>query len=1033
VRIADFSIKHPAVISIVAAAVIVFGIVALRTLSQELIPDTSLPTLVVVTEYPGVGPEEIEEQVTKILEDTLATTSELSKITSASVSSSSSITMEFLWETDIDAKLPEVREKISDVLDDLPDGISGPPTIIKVSSGLIPIFTFTISGEVDPYELAEFARDVLVPELAQIPGAATVNLKGAVDRELAVRVEPARLAARDLDVLSVLQVLSAYGKPIPAGTSEYRGDLMSLRTSGSYSSERELEMVVVGSQDSIPILLRDVATVRVRETDPTFTVLRNGEPTVAIDMTKRRGADSLQIIAEARRIMAEAATQFGGALQFTEVRDQGRDIDVAIEHVRNAALLGGMLAVIVLFLFLRRGTATFIIGVSIPFAVVVAFVLLYANRQTLNETTLGGLTVAIGMIVDSSIVILENIYRHFRDKPDDPEGAASVGADEVGSAVIASTTTTLAVFIPLLFVSGIAGIMLKDVSLTIVFALIGSLIAAIVIVPFLFTRLSRSSLRRRTTQVVEGRLMAGLEKLYARALRGTIDSGVFVVMVAVLLLSLTVSLFSFLGFQFLPDVDNGEIVFTVETPVGSTMAYTRSRAQMVQEVIDRHIPEAEVTVIYVGQSSNYARTRTASRGYGVIRLRPRDERDRDALEIMGVLRREIATQVPSTRCRFSIGGLNETVAAATGGSGFQVTVSGREIEEVHRAAVAIGSVMAQDPEITETTVEIDRSYQEITASLDLATLGRLALTPEEVGIAARALFTGIQVAEMTTPRGVIPVVVTSDLDSRSYTEDVWNSIFLVNHRSELVSFGAFTRTSTDRTFSLIPHVDREPAIRVTGGLSGANVRAVRTRMLAELQEMEFPFGVEWEITGQSAELVNSFRTLLYAGLASVFLVYVVMVIQFERFVQPLIVLSSIPFTMIGVILSLLIFGSTLSVVSFLGVIALAGIVVNNAIVMIDYTNMLRARYGVPLRDAVIRGASTRLRPILMTTLTTILGLVPMALGLGEGGEFLAPLGQAIAGGLVTSTVVTLFLVPTLYWIVEHRIERRLETRNRSDI
>jgi HAE1 family hydrophobic/amphiphilic exporter-1 len=300
VRIADFSIKHPAVISIVAAAVIVFGIVALRTLSQELIPDTSLPTLVVVTEYPGVGPEEIEEQVTKILEDTLATTSELSKITSASVSSSSSITMEFLWETDIDAKLPEVREKISDVLDDLPDGISGPPTIIKVSSGLIPIFTFTISGEVDPYELAEFARDVLVPELAQIPGAATVNLKGAVDRELAVRVEPARLAARDLDVLSVLQVLSAYGKPIPAGTSEYRGDLMSLRTSGSYSSERELEMVVVGSQDSIPILLRDVATVRVRETDPTFTVLRNGEPTVAIDMTKRRGADSLQIIAEAR-------------------------------------------------------------------------------------------------------------------------------------------------------------------------------------------------------------------------------------------------------------------------------------------------------------------------------------------------------------------------------------------------------------------------------------------------------------------------------------------------------------------------------------------------------------------------------------------------------------------------------------------------------------------------------------------------------------------------------------------------------------
>ena len=576
--------------------------------------------------------------------------------------------------------------------------------------------------------------------------------------------------------------------------------------------------------------------------------------------------------------------------------------------------------------------------------------------------------------------------------------------------------------------------MLQDVSLTIVFALLGSLVAAVVLVPFLFTRLTRRrSSARRARQFEEGRVMAAVEKLYARALRGTIDSGAFVILVAVLLLSLTFNLFSFLGFQFLPDVDNGEIVFTVDTPVGSTMAYTRSRAEMIQNVISNRVPEADVTVIYVGQSSNYSRTRTPSRAYGVIRLAPREERDRGALELMEVLRRETTANVPDTRCSFSVGGLNETIAAATGGSGFLVTVSGNDVDDVHRAALAIQSVMDQDPEIAETTVEIDRSYQEITASFDLATLGRLALTPQEAGIAARALFTGIQVGDMDTSRGALPVIVTSRLESGAYADDVWNSIYLVNHRMELVSFGAFTRTSTDRTFSMIPHVDREPAIRVTGTLRGSNIRAVRTRMIAALGQISFPFGVQWEITGQSAELINSFTTLLYAVAASVFLVYVVMVIQFERFIQPLIVLSSIPFTMIGVILTLLAFGSTLSVVSFLGIIALAGIVVNNAIVMIDYTNMLRTRYNVPLHEAVIRGASTRLRPILMTTLTTVLGLVPMALGLGEGGEFLAPLGQAIAGGLVTSTAVTLFLVPTLYWIVERRAERRLEARNRSEV
>jgi hydrophobic/amphiphilic exporter-1 (mainly G- bacteria), HAE1 family len=1031
-KIADFSIQHPAIITIIAVAILVFGVISLSVLTQELIPDTGLPTLIVITTYPGVGPGEMERQVTDVLENALATTSGISSISSGSVASLSQITLEFGWEVDVDAKLPEVRERISEVIEDLPDGISGPPTIIKVTSGFVPIFTFSIAGDVDPYELAQFVRESIIPEINQIDGASTVTLKGAVDREVAVVVDPARLAARELDVLTVVQVLSAYGISVPAGSSQYRGDDMSLTTSGEYSSVAQLRMIVVGSQDGSPVLLRDVATVELRETEPTFSILENGKPTIVVDVTKRPNSDSLHIISETRRIMTEAERQFGGAITFTEVRDQGREINISIRTVRNAALMGGLLAVFVLFLFLRQGTATFIIGVSIPFAVVVAFLLLFARNQTLNKTTLGGLTVSIGMIVDSSIVILENIFRHFRENPTDPDGAASVGAEEVGGAVFASTSTTLAVFVPLLFVQGMAGIMLEDVALTIIYALAGSLIAALVLVPFLFTRLAPLAIRRRERRGLpvegaarsEGRMMVKLEEAYSRGLRRALSGGWFVLLVAVLLLGLTATLFNFLGFEFLPEVDVGEIVIAIETPIGSTMEYTESRVQMLQEIINRDVPEAEVSLFYVGQSGNFGQERIPSRGYGVTKLMPVKARERDVFQIMDLLRREALAGIPGARIDFAIGGLNETVSAATGGAGFQVTVTGRDITEVHRAAEAVQWILAQDPDIVDTDLSVDRSYQEITAAFNLPALGRLGLTPEQAGIAARALFSGLEVGEMDTGTRSLPVIVTSPLEREPYSPDVWNRLFLKNHKGELVSFGAFTTTTADRTFSVIPHVNREPAVVVRGTLRSANIRSVRSRMIAELGSLAFPFGVQWEITGQSAELVDSFRSLILAGLASIFLVYVVMVIQFERFVQPLIVLSSIPFTMIGVVLTLLLFGSTLSIISFLGIIALAGIVVNNAIVMIDYTNLLRSRYGLSLQDAVVKGAGSRLRPILMTTLTTILGLVPMALALGEGAEFIAPLGQAIAGGLISSTVVTLFVVPTLYWIVESRLERR---------
>lgn len=1037
-KLADFSINHPVIITIVAITVLVFGVVALLSLTSELIPDSSLPTLVVVTTYPGVGPSEMEERVTRVLEDELAPTSGLSAMSSQSMPSASTITLEFNWETDVDAKLPEVRERINNVLPDLPDDLAGPPQIIKVTSGIIPIFSVSISSTSDPYALAQYAADELVPALSQIDGVATVALKGYRDRELQVIVDPARLTSREIDILQVMQVLSVADSSVPAGELYYRGDQMSLRSVGSYDSPEKLRRVVIGALGGSPVLVRDVADLRFVDTEPEIHVYLDGAPTIAFDITKRRGADAPAIIAEARRVMKQAEERFAGAVTFTELRDQGRDVEVSTQTVRNAALMGALLAVFVLFLFLRSGTSTFIVGISIPFAVVVAFLALYANNQTLNKTTLGGLTVSIGMIVDSAIVILENIYRHFRGGKSAVE-AASIGSDEVGGAVFASISTTLAVFVPLIFVQGIAGIMLQDVALTIVYALVGSLVAALVLVPFLASKLLHrdrpSAPRAGPTDTVTdaersdeaGGLLSRILLVYGRALERTLAAPGFPLVVAVMLLALTVSLFGFLGFEFLPTVDTGEIVLMLETPVGSDIDYTAEKALAMQRIIDREVPEAAATLFYVGQQGSFGTTQIPTRAYGVVRLAPATERSRSASDIIDVLRTTTVDEIPNVRAEFNHGGLSETVAAATGGAGFQVVLYGRDLDAVFTSAEVVQDLLLQDSGVAAVSRNVERSYQEITAAFDLPVIGLLGLTPQEAAIAARAYFTGVEVGEIDTDQGRVPVVVTSSVSGLPFDSDVWNRIKVRSQSGSLVAFSAFTDILTDRTFAQIPHRNRQPAVTVTGELAAANARDVRSRTVSSLEALSLPIGVEWEIVGQSAEMIDSFRSLLFAALASIFLVYVVMVIQFERFLQPLIVLSSIPFTMIGVILTLLVFGTTLSIVSFLGIIALAGIVVNNAIVMIDYTNLLRTHYGVPLRTAVVMGASSRLRPILMTTLTTILGLIPMALGIGEGAEFLAPLGQAIAGGLVSSTAVTLFVVPVLYYLLERVVERRSVT------
>ncbi len=1022
-RIADFAINHPAVISIILIAVVLFGFISLNSLKQDIFSEVSMPSVVIFTVYPGVGPKDIEREVTNILEDELSTLSGVNSMNSTSRDSSSIISLQFDWNTDIDVKLPEIREKINNVMADLPEGIEGPPTMLNISVDLLPILSLAVESEMDRERLSRFIEDRVIPSIARVPGIASINLQGAVTMITDIRLDLNKVEAREISILDVYQALQYNNVSFPAGSVIYRDRELKMRTLGEFNSLGEMEKLVVGFRDESYIHLGDIADISIAERDATVYPVSKGKDAVVIDIMKQQGEDTNRIIADVNEVLDQITRDNRGNITFTAIADQSIDIKRAINSVRSSAVLGGILAVIILFLFLHNLRTTLIITVSIPLCVVFAFIALSLRGQSLNIMTLGGLTVSIGMIVDSSIVVLENIHKNFR-KSGDAKRASSLGTAEVGGAIIASTSTSLSVFVPMLFVTGFAGSILRDVSWTIVYALGASVFVAVIVVPYLSARLIRAEQLKLPGfhHVSEGieKLLSRLEKFYKRILRKAIMNRIFILVIAVAVLIISVLAFDFVGFEFIPQIDMNELQIRAETPPGFTLEETKAKVLEIESLVRELVPETEETLFYVGQSDSFGFGKSINQAFSRVRLVSNRERERDAFAIIDMLQREIPARIPDVDVTVVNGGLGSLAAMATGGEGFKIEVYGNDLDEVSAAARTVLRIMEQDPNIGKTEMNLSFAREEIVSDLALDYMGNLGVTPYEAAITSRIIFNGMEAGKYRGDERSYDILLRSKVAGGRIDRDVFNTIAVKSQNGTFVSFANFTELRVEPSVTEIHHENKMKSVVVTGHLRNPDVRGTSARVIGKIEEMSLPVGVAWQIVGGTAEMADSFRALLIALLISVFLVYMVMVIQFERFTQPLIVMASIPFTMIGVVAGLLIFGSTLSIISFLGVIALGGIVVNNAIVLIDYINLLRNRDKMDLVRAILEGGSARLKPILMTTLTTILGILPMAFGLGEGSGMYSPLGQTIAGGLITSTLITLFLIPVLYYILESR-------------
>jgi len=1045
-KIADFAIKHPKIIIMLLIILIVFGLMSAFNLRRSLIADMSMPTLAVITTWPGVGPADIEREITDPLEDALGTLSGLNQMTSVSRNSVSVIELQLNYNERTEDKLYEVREKINSAMNQLPDSLLAPPAIFQYSTSELPIMTIIVRGEGSLSELSALCRDEIVPALSRISGVANVSLNGDSKEIVEVIADLDRLNALQISLLDIAKILPAANLSLPGGEGIYQGYNLNIRTDGRFTTLSDFEEQVLAFRDGQFIRLKNVADIEIKADRPDNYIIsgranNDGEEScdgsIAISITKQQDGDSIGISREIRSILNGMEKDYGGALSFSYIKDDASSISMSVNSVLRSALLGAFLAVLVLYIFLHNTSTTLMISFSIPLSILFTMLALWVKGSSLDLVTLGGITAAIGMIIDASIVVLEMIQRHFSRGKLDAAASASLGVRETGQALIASMTTTLAAFLPVLFLTGLAGIILKDVAWTIIFSIFFSMLVAIVVIPFLcglFLKHDKEiiagnknifvKMRKKLSANVD-KFMDSLNNGYKKMLLGAFKNKFSFIAGTLILFLLSIFSLRLLGFEFLAQTDMGEIVVSVETPGGYTLEMTRDKTILLERTISELIPdELDFSYFIIGQAGAFSMGNEPNRAYGIIKLKRLRYRKRHVVEIVNELQDKIKRMIPDVQAEFRNGGLSNLLSMATGGEGLVVNVYGTNLDTVVTAAEQVRQYMMQDKNVASTDVNIRFNQREMNARILHQYLGLLGLSSYEAALTNRIVFNGISLGTFYGPDKNYPIELRTNLGRDNIPNDVLYTLGMNTSLGAQVSYANFAELGIEETLSQINHRNKARSIKVSASLKDPNVRESTRHLENLLKTHGLTPGASWELGGTAAEMLSSFRSLIIVLAVGIFLVYSVMVIQFERFTQPLLVISSIPFTLIGVTAGLLVFGSSLNIVSIMGIITLAGLVVNNAIILISYINLLRTKYKIPLEKAVLGGAISRLKPILMTTVTTLFGIIPLALATGEGSEIYAPLGQSIFGGLFSSTFITLFFIPVVYYVMEKRREKK---------
>jgi len=1028
-------INRPVLVLVLVTAIMVLGAISFMGLPLDMLPDMTFPMLLVTTSYEGAGPHEVESMVTRPIEETVSTLDNLQNVSSTSSPENSMVMVAFDWGTDMDVASMELREHIDMVRGALPDG-AGDPVVFQLDPDMMPIMQLGVSGDMPLDELTTLADDVLVSRIERQEGVASVDVTGGLTPEVQVEVQPRYLDSWGVTLPEIQGALAGENINLPGGRFEGYGDLYDARITGEFDSLEEMEDVVVGYNDAGPVRLSQVAGITEGHEELRQISRLDGETTVMLTIQQQAGANTVNVASEIHEELDQLEDEL--AVNFTAAMDQSEYIVDAVRNMGRTGLIGAVLAVIVLYLFLGNVRLTAVIAVAIPISLIGTFTLLYFQGETLNIITIGGLALGVGLMVDNAIVVLENIFRQSERKLE-PVEAASVGTVQVASAIIAGTLTTVCVFLPVVFVEGIAGIVFTPLSLTVVFALLASLLVAFTVIPTLSYRLLlRQQHRAQNNNKNDkndkqgrpkktpffGRLVNKVIAVYSRVLAAAMRRRAITAVACFGVLALSLLLIPLVGFEFLPEEDSGEVMVSLELPPGTTLEETDEMVKQI-EALSREQPEVDSILSNIGSGgfAGFMEGDNPNEASIMVSLIPMDQRQQHTAETAEELRRDLEAIVPadaelSARVQDMSGGMATEAPLS-------VEIRGDELEILEELSDEVIERVSQVEGTREIESSLEQERPELQVSLDRQRAAALGITTEQIASQVRVALDGQVVTQYRTEGDEIDVRLRATEDARrdlSALSELPIPLAAGGGGSEgqsgSVPLGQVASLDKELGPQSIQRDDQVRTVFVESQIWGRDLGGVAADVEEILEDLEMPPGYTVGIGGEQQEMIESFEQLGYAMLLAIVLVYLVMAAQFESLLHPLVIMFSLPNAFTGGILALVITGYTFSIISFIGAIVLGGIVVNNAIILVDYINQMRRQHDLPHREAIAEAGKARLRPVLMTTFTTCLAMFPLALGLGEGAEYQAPLATVILGGLLVSTIFTLVLVPVMYSLFE---------------
>ncbi|MDF2680212.1 MAG: multidrug transporter [Brevibacillus sp.] len=1024
-NLSELSIKRPVTMIMLTVAMLIFGFVSLPRLAIDLMPDLNFPVAVVVTSVDGGSPSEVEKLVTKPIENALGTVSDLDSISSVSVEGASQVILLFNWGTDLDQATLDMREKVDQVRGALPDSAHA-PRVLRIDPNSQPIIQFAVTGDQDVNKLKDMAEDLIQSRLERIDGVASASISGGQDRVIDIIVDPAKLSAYGLTLDQIQQSLSSSNLSGSAGAVREGDGKLNIRVQGEFANVEQIALTPISVGMGGSLRLSDIAQVKDTTEEITQLSYVNGKPSLGISITKASGGNTIEVADEVKKELEKIKKDLPANIQVTTTLDTSTYIKDSIYTTAEHALLGGLVGIILLFFFLGSLQSMLIAIIVLPVSIVATFLLMYMTGQTINLISLSGLTLGLGSLIDFAVVMLENIFRQ-REKGKGMMEAALIGSKEVGTAVMASALAQICVFLPIALTEGIAAELFGPLALTVVFSHIAALVFSILLVPMLSSRIlkkvpdhgNRKDYKGINPVIWFNIGFHKVEKAYAKLLGWSLGHRKTVMISAVVMMVGSLALTPLIGAEFIPSMDQGQVSVSIKMPNGTVLAETEKVAKQVEDIVNQ-VPEKDIVATSIGSNgSPLASTLSSNQATITLMLVDVTERQRSSDDVVMDLTEKLKT----------IAGPEIKVSAAEGmstGSPVELTVRGDDLDVLKDISGIIKGEVESVPGTNNVTTSLEESRQEFEVKVNAEKASLYGLTTGQVLSSVRTSFQGQTVTKYRTGDDEIDIKLQLP---ENYQED----INYLNNLRISASGGAQVALSSVATISKVDvpltinrsNLTRE--VKITSDLAGRDLNSVSNDIQAKVDKLNLPDGYKLEFGGQSQDMAESFGSLALAIVLSVVLLYMVMAAQFESLYSPFIIMFSVPPTVTGVLLGLLVTGTPISVSVLIGYILLIGLVVNNAIVLIDYVNQLRAQ-GWELRDAILHAGPIRLRPILMTTLTTILAIGPLAFSGGSGTETQAPMAVTVIFGLSFATLITLVLVPVVASWFDDMGKKRREKR-----